>query len=219
MSAASLQAGIITTTGDVQVWPSATADYRPDAYNDRSSKIRLWFESSGPLAAPLTLDSALTNPAQRYGDGFGSAEDPINFQGGPTLPAGTVVESYLAYFDPKCIDASFGTVTFDSEVLGVFVYTRALADSDALRVAGAPYPANPAFPFRGLELGFEWLQLSADRTTLTIANLAITPGDQMRILVAGPADQVTPEPGTWALLGAGFIVLGLARKRIRVFRA
>jgi hypothetical protein len=203
-------ASIIGTSGDFLVTPSAAASYIANAYNDPTpAPIRIWAEQENiSLASNVLLDTDLADPTLRYViGGAGAGETAFAAGSGPTIPAGTLVNVYYAYFDPVN-DNARGTVTFDQPVLGIVAHTGRLQFSDFLRVAGAPYPGNPAFANRGWE-DAEWGQLSADRLTLEFFASASSPGDQFRIITAA----AVPEPSTCLLLGAGLASLGLLRRR------
>jgi hypothetical protein len=203
-------AGIIGTTGNVAVLPAATANYRPNPYNDPApAPIRLWAEQTGiGLPANAVLDTDLPNPIFRYVTGaVAPGEAPFTPGGGPTIPAGTLVDVYFAYFDPAADTTARGTVTFSTPVLGMVAFTERLPFTDYLRVPGAPYPVNPAFNARGWE-NPEWGHLSADRRTLEFFSSAGNPGDQFRIFVSA-----VPEPSTWLMLGTGLIALARFRRR------
>ena len=209
---ASASAGIITTGGNFQTFPQATASYVASPYNDPAPfPTRLWVEQTAiTLAAAVTLDTDLADPTQQYViSGAGPGQTAFAAGGGPTLAAGTVVDVYYAYFDPAGTQSGIGFVTFDAPVLGIVAYTSRLPFSDFLRVGGAPYPGIPAFASRGWE-DTEWAQLSADRRTLTFRGFASNPGDQFRIITA------VPEPASSLLVGLGIAALCARRRNRRV---
>ena len=200
-TASSASAAIIGVSGDFVVFAPATADYTADAYDDPTqAPIHIWVEQQPiTLLASVLLDTDLANPALRYvTGGAGAGEAAFAPGGGPTIAAGTSVNVYYAYFDPVN-DTGRGTVTFDAPILGIVAHTQRLQFSDFLRVAGAPYPANPAFASRGWE-DAEWGQVSADRLTFTFNADATSPADQFRIFTAV---QQVPEPGVLMLLAGG----------------
>ncbi len=159
---------VLLTTGDFGVFSATTASYIANAYNDRTpAPIHLWTEQSGlALPSDVTLDTSLENYTKQYTTGSPSATRARFLPAsGPTITAGTAVDVYFVYFDPRS-DSAAGSVTFDTPVSGIVAYNSTLPASDFLRVPGAPYPANPAFIERGME-GADWAQLSADGHTLT----------------------------------------------------
>ena len=62
------EAGIISTTGDFLVEPSATADYTSAAYRDpTTAPIRIWSEQGQiSLSSSVVLDSDLADPMLQY---------------------------------------------------------------------------------------------------------------------------------------------------------
>jgi hypothetical protein len=205
-------AAVVGTSGNMSVFPSASADYTAGPYNDPApAPTHLWIEQSGiSLSIPVVLDTDLADTTMRYVTGAaGAGEVAFPAAGGPTLNAGEVVDVYYAYLDPAGTQSGTGSVTFDRPILGIVAYTERLPFSDFLRVPGAPYPGNPAFNARGWE-NTEWAQLSADRLTLTFFGTASNPGDQFRIFVTA-----VPEPSAFALLSAGMtlLVVGVRRRR------
>jgi hypothetical protein len=208
---------IVTTSGNMTVFSSATADYTASPYNDPApAPTHIWNEQTGvTLPSDVVLDTDLADSTLRYVTGsVDPGEVAFSAGGGPTLAAGTAVDVYYAYFDPAGTQNGSGSVTFDQPVLGIVAHTSQLPLSDFLRVGGAPYPGTSAFTNRGWEVQ-EWGQLSADRLTLTFFGNASNPGDQFRIFVTPGANVVVPEPSTWAMLLAGTaaVLLGGVRRR------
>ncbi|MBM3724912.1 MAG: PEP-CTERM sorting domain-containing protein [Acidobacteria bacterium] len=213
LSPAALSAGIIASSGDVVLETQAAATYIADGFNDNCTvcPIHVWDELKGfAFRSPIVLDSDLADPTKYYGDGSGTSQVQIVSMGGPTVPAFKRINSYYAYQDPISNHTSMGTITFGANemVLGVLVHDASLAQTDFLRVAAAPYPLNPFFQARGLELGPERLKLSADRRTLFLDLTASSPGDQLRIITM----EAIPEPGTVVLV-AGALLAALIRRR------
>lgn len=108
-----------------------------------------------------------------------------------TIPAGTVVDSYLLHFDRAddirgSVAMVEGSVYFDRPILGVIVSHPRLYETD--RVLGHPdvqYPAKDAL-IRGLEHGRynkDVVRISEDRKTLTVRLEAELNMDQLRVLV------------------------------------
>lgn len=127
------------------------------------------------------------------------------FVGGPTIPKGARVNSYLLHFRPSSRKAVKGVVRFEQPILGVLCIPQQLEESDSiLGVSTMDYPKDAA-P-RGLEPGpyFEAyvakngmpsdfqpdeVILSQDRSTLSIRASADPENgyyDQVRILTLAP---------------------------------
>jgi hypothetical protein len=120
------------------------------------------------------------------------------------IPAGTLISSHGFVFDPRPDVGSEGFVTFDRPILAVITLRNELRDSDFLNPATAF--DNPLL--RGIEPG-DTVTFSGNtlRWNLTASN----PGDNIRIITAA-----IPEPATWAMMIAGFGMVGFAARRRRV---
>lgn len=107
------------------------------------------------------------------------------------LLPGTWVDCHVIHLDPPGTGdgRARGSVTFDTNVIGLIVRGASLAASDAvLRAPGVHYPATAAG--RGAELGGvsgrDTIEISADRRTVTISADAEDGLDQVRVLTALP---------------------------------
>lgn len=129
---------------------------------------------------------------------------------GGTLTAGTTVASHYIFFDPRNTTSIIGSVTFDSEILGVITSTGLLLASDFLANTGVTY-LNPGL--RGLEANTDSVSLS-DMFTLALAWTASTPGDYVRVLTArSPGAEVVPLPAAIPLFLTGLAGMGLMKRR------
>lgn len=127
---------------------------------------------------------------------------------GDAIPSGSTVASHYIFFDPATPTSLTGTVSFDSEVLGIITSTDTLFSSDFLANTGVTY-LNPLA--RGLEPN-DSVTISGPNQ-ITLAVTANTPGDYVRVITAfSPTaeSQSTPEPG--GLLGLLLVGLGLGLK-------
>lgn len=140
------------------------------------------------------------------------------------LGAGNVVDSYLFHFDMFFISSgirALGSVTFDSEILGIIGSHIPLVNSDGLLGnPGTLYETStPVFGGRGLEganfsvpLSRDWITISSDRRTLTL-DLGVGDWfDDVRVVVAGRA-QVVPLPATLPLVLLGFGAILISRRK------
>ena len=132
--------------------------------------------------------------------------------GGSQLGAGTRVDSYFVHYDVASGNqTNSGSVTFDTDILGVLVYATTIDASDGtLGAPGTVYVPGGTDPNRGMDFGPDAFTLSADLRTLAFSLRENSNRlDQVRIVVASAA----PEPDTVLLFGAGLIGLGLLRRR------
>ena len=128
---------------------------------------------------------------------------------GGSLAAGTRVSSYYLHTDKvgKTQDVAkfFGSITFDTDILGVAASDGGLLGTDLLGAIGTTYPATDG---RRFDLDYaDWFKISADRRTLTYSSALAVSSDDLRIVVSS-----VPEPGAMALSLLGLGLLGLIRR-------
>ncbi|RSL15156.1 putative secreted protein with PEP-CTERM sorting signal [Edaphobacter aggregans] len=175
-----------------------------------------------PLANPFGPPNSVGNDNFQSPDLYGFDEDQnilltaplvVNVGASP-IPAGTVVASHYIFFDPGPTQEVIGTVTFDSQVLGILTSTETLAASDFLAHTGVNY-LNPTD--RGLEAG-DSVTISGPDSIL-FDTVASSPGDYVRVLTAfspgGAEAAAAPEPGSVALVGSGLVALAGMLRRTR----
>ncbi len=140
-----------------------------------------------------------------------------------SLSLNTVVNSYLFHFDPVGVPANMtriGTVTFDSDVLGIIVGVQSGVNRTdpnntlglSNTILGAPgiiYDVAITDLFAG---GGDQISLSSDRRTIGFTMISGPGSDNMRVITA------VPEPTSLGLsLSACLLLLGWRRtKRISV---
>src|SRR5690349_13359579 len=101
-------AGIIGTTGDVQVIAPPASVVPPNLAED--GVIHVFLERSGiVLGADVQADMTV-----HY-----TTYDPPSGRTLGLIPMGTNVSTYYIHFDPVTAGAGIGTVTFDEPILGV----------------------------------------------------------------------------------------------------
>ncbi|MCS6986152.1 MAG: PEPxxWA-CTERM sorting domain-containing protein [Sphingomonadaceae bacterium] len=133
---------------------------------------------------------------------------PLTLDSGGTLPAGTRVASHAIVFDPKPRSTVQATVEFNRPILGILWRTRSLKDTDATLSVPPTVWSSP--PTRGLEAG-DIAGTSFSGKMLTIKEwTAGNPGDNIRVITTA-----IPEPTTWAMLIAGFGLIGFAARQRR----
>ncbi|WP_448581413.1 PEPxxWA-CTERM sorting domain-containing protein [Thermaurantiacus sp.] len=125
---------------------------------------------------------------------------------GGTIAAGTRVASHGVVFDPKGSRTLVGSVSFDRPILGLIWQTRGLVATDGL--LGLPTITYNSPPARGLERR-DIPGTSFVGNTLFINDWAASsPGDNIRVITSA-----IPEAATWAMLIAGFGLIGVAARR------
>jgi hypothetical protein len=126
--------------------------------------------------------------------------------GGPIL-AGTTIRSHYVNFDPAQQRGAIGTITFNGPILGIIWERRQLIDSHFLGAAGVNY-VNPTL------VGFEDNDFATfSGNTVSYDLNASSPGDSFRVITG------VPEPESWAMLIAGFGLVGWAARRRRAVAA
>jgi len=169
-----------------------------------------------PFETPQGAFNTVGNDTQQTYDLYAFDEDQNIFLTddllvdlGTTIPSGTTVASHYLFFDPAVPATVTGTVTFDSEILGVITSTDTLFASDFLANTGVTY-LNPVS--RGLESGDSLAITGENELTFTLT--ANTPGDYVRVITAfSPTAEEeanpVPEPaGILGMAGAGLMLVG-----------
>ncbi|MEM1063019.1 MAG: FecR domain-containing protein [Planctomycetota bacterium] len=173
---------------------------RFDRYeNVRSSRggILRYGGVAGPLGAlPEVLDlrtkgaptgGRVTIVPERTGFELREAVSVSGRFGNVSLPAGTVVDSYIAHFDvvdgQRIVGGGDGSVTFDGEIVAIISDAESLAATDAL--FGRPSVVYEDVGHRGLEGESDQLDVNPDRSSVTfdLDAESLRPLDQFRVLV------------------------------------
>ena len=122
-----------------------------------------------------------------------------------TVPVGTWISSDVITMDPTSGASVRATVTFNAPILGV-IYTRGnLIASDWLGV-GTTYSSPNGRGLETFDINNTWFSGNVLHLTWSSAN----PGDQIRVITG-----VVPEAATWAMMIAGFGLVGVAARRRR----
>lgn len=132
----------------------------------------------------------------------------LSIDGGGSISSGTVVASHYIFFDPGPTQSITGTITFDSEILGIASSTGLMAASDFLANSGVTY-LNPTL--RGLESGDTYSLV--DAFTLAISWTASTPGDYIRVLTATSPGAEVPLPAAAPLFLSALLAGGWASRK------
>ncbi len=125
---------------------------------------------------------------------------------GGVIAAGTRIASHGVVFDPVASRSVIGSVTFDRPILGVIWLDSRLAATDAL--LSLPLITNNNPGSRGLEARDRPGTTFVGNTLFINDWVASSPGDNLRVITAA-----VPEPATWAMLIAGFGMVGFAARR------
>jgi hypothetical protein len=207
----SANAGIIGTTGQVVDKGQLTSGTNLNSGQTQGPNVKVYLETGdGTLASSLSVN--------RIGPNFGTFTN--SGSGSGSLPAGTMFTDYLLHYDNFGTGGSnnaIGSITFDTPIIGLIVFTNALNNSDAaLGVSGVTYENNQ---FRGLDdsaanggAGNDEFSVSADHMTFFINGWTTTNVvDEVRILVA------VPDGGSTAmLLGLSLVLLALWGRRRKI---
>ncbi len=133
---------------------------------------------------------------------------PLATDLGGVIAAGTRVASHGVVFDPSGTRTVIGSVTFDRPILGIIWTRSGLIATDGL--LGLPTITYNSPSARGLETR-DIPGTSFSGSTLFIDDWqASSPGDNIRVITSA-----IPEPATWAMLIAGFGMVGFALRQRR----
>lgn len=125
---------------------------------------------------------------------------------GAPIAAGTRVSSHIVAFDPVAARTVTGWVEFDGRVLGILTARPGLVATNAL--FGAPGTTYNMPGGVGLEAN-DVAQIDLfNPWRVNLRMTAGSPGDLIRVITA-----VVPEPRSWALMLAGFGLIGLSMRR------
>ena len=205
---------VVGLTGAIEVHafpPSLQAGQFVD-----STVIRLLLEGPGTVTTGMPgfpFDGAVHNPALPVAPGDNTFGNAITTAySGPGLPtAGTEVYSVLLHFDPDLASRPFSltlgksaaaTISFDQQIIGVYVDSPALNATDAMFTpGGVTYSTNAA---RDMEFNYggDNYSISPDRYTLSLTMFSHNGGffDEARVILAmGPVVGVTGGHEAWPL--------------------
>jgi hypothetical protein len=184
LATTSSMAAIMSTTGAaVETDPPESVIHQK---HESDTEIRVFNElQSFPLESDLSV--SITS--------FGTYDGTPDLSPG-TIPAGTVVSSHFLHLDPRKFNPVVlpGSVTFDSDIIGVIVLDDKLDGSDGvLGVAGTTYPSND---YRGLELDVnrDLVIIDPDLRTLTVLFEAGENIDQIRVITSDSSVDIAISP-------------------------
>ncbi|GMR23869.1 MAG: hypothetical protein BMS9Abin37_2343 [Acidobacteriota bacterium] len=204
MSSASVEAGIISFLGDVDIIAPPPSVVLGALEDDQLTRV---FLEQSALILGSDVDADVMSP--------GAVDEAVDLTPG-TIFSGTRVDSYLLHFDPLSDSgaSSGGSVTFNRDILGILVQTSSLDATDALLGALATtYQLND---FRGVEgLGFaaegvtvnDVVTLSADFRTIGFDFSTTSRIDEIRVITA------VPEPAALGFIFVGVVNLLVDRRK------
>lgn len=182
--------------------------YRADAYG--STNVKFWTERENhPLANDLVVSmwppvSFPTNVTSHF-------ENNDN-----KIAAGTMIDSYYLYFDPRSSENAVARFRFDMPILGLISNERNNAANNHFMLSD--YLIDPAVPAgnkstshfnaRGLEIGSNEYVRWIAANEIEVHLRASSPGDQIRVIT-----QAVPEPASMTALGLGLAALIRRRRK------
>ncbi len=184
--AAAPEAAIISVTPAITFLAAPPASVMPGALDTTGETFAFDEQQGVVLAAPLTVD--LLGAPGAFVSGL-----PVPPTG--DIPTGTVVNSHFVHFEPQGLNSSFGTMTFDGDILGVIFTPAGLDATDtSLGNPGTTYPTGNAA--RGPEFDDEdSFTISGDQRTLEVDwGFPGEDPDQLRVITQ--AESTQPPPGT-----------------------
>ncbi len=194
----SASAGIITTSGTTTTIAAPSSVAKTTGIQSITETFAFNEQQDFTLNGNLNVD---INTPGTYTDTAALAPGSI--------AAGTTVNSYFIHLqsvNSQMISLT-GSVTFDSDVLGIITSNANLGSSDFLGNPGTVYPSG--LTSRRVEFApLDTVTLSADLRTVTFT-LAASVIDQIRVITTAPV----PTPGAAALLGLAGICGNPRRRR------
>ncbi len=200
-------AGVITTNGTI-TQSAIPADLRNGALSSDTTIFLFAEQSNVTLANPLNVNFA---SAGFYTPAVTNSAASI------PLAAGTSVDSYLFHADINFTGTQIsflGSVTFDTDILGIITSTGDLISTDSLLgMVGTNYGSVAGRGIEGQDFptiaAQDQILVSADLRTITLALGLGGALDNIRVVVAASA---VPEPSTYVLFLLGGLMLFSLKK-------
>jgi choice-of-anchor A domain-containing protein len=181
-------------------------------FGDLQSNTTMFaFDEQQNVTLPVGVDVDITAP--------GTYDETSDLTPG-TIPAGTLVSSQFVHADKIGTQPPFvtleGTVTTDSDILGVAILQHSLDNSDFLGAPGTLYPTGDFGRALNLDKQDDYVIEQVNRRTLLIHSSVKMHADQVRIITAGGPCPTRPNPAFGLGRAAGFTVLGLRGAQVIV---
>lgn len=190
-------AGIINAGGDTVIAEPPSNILHNQWENN--SEIRAWFERETTLTQDIHL-----------GHSQSGLVDDLSQLDGNTITSGTQIQSYMIRLDPvgQGPVTLSGYLTFDTEILGVYIGNQLVPTDSILGRPGVVYNANP---FRGLELdgsliSSDTFEISQDHMRIDFVMEVGDWTDDIRVVTA------VPTPGSIGILSAGLFAATRRRR-------
>lgn len=114
------------------------------------------------------------------------------------------IRSHVIVFDPIFLLTAAGSITFNTPVLAIIRGGGRVANSHYLGASSVAYSSPASFALEASD----FVSFSGNTVSYNLANFSAS--DTFRVITAA-----VPEPSSWAMLVAGFGLVGFAARRGR----
>ncbi|NLX24225.1 MAG: hypothetical protein GXY55_21465 [Phycisphaerae bacterium] len=191
---------IVSASESIEVLPAAPSDVTDGAMR-HDTRFRVFLERENhTLTADVTAD--ISGQCASWPCMYAASVDlpePL-----PTIPSGTVVDSYMIHFDPVNTPRGLtGQITFSSDILGLVARASSMQDCDSqLGAAGTTYGQSGGRAWDFDDGG--WVRL-IDSRTVEFYGYVGEWFDQMRVVLAACGPQPTDIPQDFFIPGDSYV--------------